>query len=469
MRLIPTLVFLCGAWSHASHAAPAAAAPAIPEEVLDTTESGPAASRPDAVPPAAPNPAATPAASAASPSAAAPSPAASPSAAPEATPVPAAASAVSDSASGASEAPVSGTRGADSAPPAGALFLRNPLLERLDLSGTVQLKAFYRDFASNRDAEKRLSLQLRRFQLGLDGAVSQHAGFRGVFLLDGADKSFGAEDAFLWWTCGEWFGLKGGKVKRPFSQEALQSSRALYTVERGELYHAFLADTTGYAYYDLGLAAYGGFAAGGVSVAYELGVFNGKQSANGYAGQQNERTDAGFFAKDMAARLTISPFPALKVEAAVSTKAADDRSDPGSFGFAMNTAYELGADLALGPFRFLGEVALGDDHHGTDSLIVAGAPRFFAFYATGVWREEYRGGRASELVLKLEGLDPDFGWKTGDGRENDGKLRYTAGCNYFFSPAVSVLADYSVLQPVTLAPGQDRLIHSLDVMWRVGF
>jgi hypothetical protein len=349
------------------------------------------------------------------------------------------------------------------------LTLRNPVLESLALSGTVQLKAFYRDFASDRDADKRLSLQLRRFKLGLEGAVSAHAGFRGEFLLDGADKAFGTEDAYLWWRLNEKVGFKGGKLKRPFSQEALQSSRSLYTVERGELYHDFLANTTGYAYYDLGLMAYGGFEEDGAGFGYEFGVFNGKQSAEGYANQQAEKTDAGFIAKDVVVRLTAAPIRKLKLEAAVSTKAAENRSDANTFAYAVNTAYELGAEFDLGPLRLLGEVSMGDNHKGADSLIVAGAARYFAFYAMGVWHEDYSGGRASELVLKLEGLDPDFGWKTGQGRPNDGILRYTGGCNYFFSPAVSLLADYTLRQPITKVPGQDRLIHSLELLWRLSF
>jgi len=373
-----------------------------------------------------------------------------------------------------SSAPVaaSAAQAADSsvaAPSAGVLELRNPILERLALSGTIQLKAFYHDFASDRDADKHLSLQLRRFKLGLEGAVTEHVGFRGEFLMDGANQAFGTDDAYLWWRASDIVGVKGGKLKRPFSQEALQSSGSLYTVERGELYHNFLANTTGYAYYDLGLLAYGGFAEDGVQVGYEVGVFNGKQSENGYAGQQDVKTDAGFFAKDLAARLTVSPFRALKLEAAVSTKAAEDKSDKNDFVYAVNTAYEIGADLTLGHLRLLGEVSTGDNHQGKDSLIISGSSEFFAFYAMGAWHEDYRGGRASELVLKMEGLDPDFGWKTGSGKPNDGKFRYTAGCNYFFTPAISVLADYGLLQPITKDSSQDRLIHSLDVMWRISF
>lgn len=380
-----------------------------------------------------------------------------------------AAAAPSSAPAAAAASPAQAADSSLAAPSAGVLELRNPILQRLALSGTVQLKGFYHDFASDQDSDKRLSLQLRRFKLGLEGAVTEHVGFRGEFQMDGANHAFGTDDAYLWWRANDIVGVKGGKLKRPFSQEALQSSSSLYTVERGELYHNFLANTTGYAYYDLGLLAYGGFAEDGVRVGYEVGVFNGKQSENGYAGQQDVKTDAGFFAKDMAARLTVSPVRALKLEAAVSTKSADDKSDKSSFAYAVNTAYEIGADLTLGHLRLLGEVSLGDNHQGKDSLIISGSSEFFAFYAMGAWHEDYRGGRASELVLKMEGLDPDFGWKTGSGKPNDGKFRYTLGCNYFFTPAISVLADYGLLQPITKDTSQDRLIHSLDLMWRIRF
>jgi hypothetical protein len=448
MRLFQSIIALGIALAPVSGAAEATAVPANPA-------SAPAAGAPDSSKATTPVPAVSPQSPASA--AAAPSPA--PSSVPGLEPA-------ADLAAG----PV---RAADTVaipPPAnGKLTLGNAVLQSLALSGTVQVKAFYRDFASDPDSAKRLSLQLRRFKLGLEGAVSAHAGFRGEFLLDGANKAFGAEDAYLWWRLNDMVGFKGGKLKRPFSQEALQSSRSLYTVERGELYHDFLAETTGYAYYDLGLIAYGGFTEDDAIFGYEFGVFNGKQSGNGYANQQAEKTDAGFIAKDVVARLSAAPIRGLKLEAAVSTKAAEDRSDPSTFAYAVNTAYELGLEYVLGPFRLLGEASMGDNHKGKDSLIVDGSARFFAFYAMGVWHEGYSGGRASELVLKLEGLDPDFGWKKGHGRPNDGLLRYTGGCNYFFTPAVSLLADYSLLQPITKVPHEDRLIHSLDVLWRVSF
>ena len=352
------------------------------------------------------------------------------------------------------------------------LEIRNAYLSRLDLSGTVQLKAFYHNMSADKDVDKKLSMQLRRFEFGLEGAFNEHTGFKGMLLMDGANKAFGVNDAYLFYKLNDLVGFKGGKLRRPFSQEALQSARGLYTIERGELYFDFLTATTGYAYYDLGAIAYGGFEEDGMTLGYELGVFNGKQNddpAKDYSGQQDEKTDKGLKAKDVVFRLNAAPFKALKVEAAVSTKAAENTADPAEFAFAVNTAYEVGADFHYDKLRLLGEAAWGDNHKKQDSKIIDGSVLFFTFYTTAVWREDYSRGRASELVLKLEGLDPDFEPGSGEGAPNDGKLRYTLGCNYFFTPAISVLANYGVLQPITKVSGEDKLVQDLDLMWRMSF
>ena len=325
---------------------------------------------------------------------------------------------------------------------------------------------------SERDANKRLSLQLRRFKLGLEAGLDSHSGFRGEFLVDGNGKSFGVENTYLFYTLNEFVGFKGGKMNRPFSQEALQSSKSLYTIERGELYHNFLANTTGYAYQDLGVVAYGGFNEDGASLTYELGVFNGKQNsdtAGDYSGQHYEAQDKGFKAKDVVLRLAAAPFKPLKLEAAVSTKAAEDKRDPNSFKYAVNTAYEVGGSLTVNQLRLLGEVSWGDNHMKQDARIIEDGVNFFVFYATGVWHEDFTRGRASEMVLKLEGLDPDFAPGRGEGAPNDGLLRYTAGVNYFFTKNVSAMANYGILQPITKVAGKDKLTQDLDLLWRMSF
>jgi phosphate-selective porin O/P len=418
--------------------APAAAAEVQPQESVDTTDAAPAA--PPVAPPAAP----------------------------PAAPAPEAGSAATDSMVTAAVASVDSAALASPEP----LVLRNASISRLDLSGTFQLKALYHNFTSEYDANKRLSLQLRRFKLSLEAGLDSHSGFRGEFLVDGNGKSFGVENTYLFYTVNEFVGFKGGKMNRPFSQEALQSSKSLYTIERGELYHDFLANTTGYAYQDLGVVAYGGFNEDGASLTYELGVFNGKQNndaAGNYGGQQYEGVDKGFKAKDVVFRLAAAPFKPLKLEAAVSTKAADDMSDSRDFKYAVNTAYEVGGSLTVNQLRLLGEVSWGDNHMKQDAKIVDGGVNFFAFYATGVWHQDYTRGRASEMVLKLEGLDPDFAPGQGEGAPNDGLLRYTTGVNYFFTKNVSAMANYGVLQPITKVAGKDGLTQDFDLLWRMSF
>jgi hypothetical protein len=361
------------------------------------------------------------------------------------------------------------TASADAGPakPAG-VNLTAPGLTKLELGGTVQLKAFYHNFAADRDADKSLSYNLRRLRIDLDGAAGEHFGFTGQFRLDANGKEAGIEAGYLSWTCNDLFGVKGGKIKRPFSQEALMSSKSLYTIERGPLYQNFLETTTGYSAYDLGVVVYGGFEDDGIPVKYEVGLFNGKQNEDpvaGYKEQQAQTVDQGLLAKDIVFRLSASPFKTLKAEAGVSTKAAEDKSDPGTFGYAVNTAYEAGLDFELNHLRLLGEFTWGDNHMGQDSKIISGSGLFVAFYGMGVWHEDYSRGRASEVVLKLEGLDPD----ARDGHANDGKVMYTAGINYFFTPHVSLLLDYGVLQPVTEVAGQKDLRHDLDAMWRMSF
>ena len=350
--------------------------------------------------------------------------------------------------------------------------LRNNFLDRLDFSGTVQLKALYHDMYADKDADKRLSFQLRRFKLELEGGFDPHFGFRGEMLVDGNGRNFGMDNAYLYYALNELVGFRGGKMKRPFSQEALQSSKSLYTVERGQLYQTFLSATTGYSDYDLGVMAYGGFMEEDRALTYELGLFNGKQNndpAKDYSGQQNENLDKGFKAKDAVMRITYTPVKPLKVEAAVSTKAAEDTTDGNEFGYAVNTAYEFGADFSYRHLRLLGEAAWGDNQDGVDAKIIDGSTFFFAFYVMGVWHEDYTRGRASELVLKMEALDPDFKAGAGEGTPNDGKARYTLGVNYFFTPKVSVLADYGMLQPITKVAGEKTWKHDLDLMWRMSF
>jgi hypothetical protein len=347
-----------------------------------------------------------------------------------------------------------------------------PYLSDLRVGGTFQLTAFHRDLTAARDADKSLSFDLRRARIDLSGKLGRQFAFEAQIRAEADERTFGADAVYLAWKWNEFFGIRGGKLKRPFSQEALQSSKSLFTIERGSLYQDFLAVANGYSSYDLGLVFDGGFVDEDVPVTYQFGVFNGKQSADpseGYANQHYQGTDEGLQAKDFVFRVAADPFTLLKVEAAVSTKAAEDMGDPANFEYHVNTAYQVGADFHYGRFRLLGEAAWGDNHHGTDARIVSGSTLFFAFYGAAVWHEDYSGGRASELVAKVEGVDPDFEPGSGEGSANDGKLLYTLGTNYFFTPRASVLVNYSILHPITKVTGEDELTHDLAAMWRLSF
>jgi hypothetical protein len=251
--------------------------------------------------------------------------------------------------------------------------------------------------------------------------------------------------------------------------EALQGSAALYTVDRGQLYSTFLNETTGYAFHDVGVTLKGGFEDEGLEVTYEAGVFNGKQSENGYAGAHYEAVDKGLKAKDFAGRAALKGFYGFEAELAFSTKTAEKATDGENLDFAANAAYEAGMAYEIKGVRFQGEIAWGSNHKGSDSLIVDGSSEFLAFYAMLLWRRDYAGGRASESLIKIEGLDPDMTIGSGGGQPNDGKFRYSAGVNYFFTPKISMLLNYGLLHPITEASGEGHLDQDVDLLWRLNF
>jgi hypothetical protein len=106
---------------------------------------------------------------------------------------------------------------------------------------------------------------------------------------------------------------------------------------------------------------------------------------------------------------------------------------------------------------------------GSDANIVGDSKQFVAFYGMVLWRNEYRGGRASETLLKFEGLDPTMHWSDRASVPNDGKFRYTAGANYFFTPGISLLLNYSLLHPITKISADKDPVHDVEMMWRLNF
>jgi len=347
--------------------------------------------------------------------------------------------------------------------------LQNSTFEKFTLGGSFQLRGYYHDFTAESDLKKSLSFSLSKFRLDLAGAYNEHLGLLGQFQVEGNGKNFGVEAVYAYYKQGA-FQLAAGKIKKAFSMEALQSSTTLYTVDRGQLYSTFLHKTNGYAGYDLGVGLKGGFMDEGSEVTYEAGVFNGKQGdAGGYANAQLEEKDKGFKAKDFAGRLGYKGLGGLEAEFAFSTKTAENLASAGNLDFAADAAYEAGLAMQIGGLRAQGEVSWGSNHNGLDSLIVDGSSEYLAFYGMLVWRREYGHGCASETVLKFEGLDPDMTIGAGGGAPNDGKFRYTVGANYFFTPKVSLLLNYGILQPVTKVVGEDKLTQDVDLLWRLNF
>ncbi len=362
----------------------------------------------------------------------------------------------------AAEAPKSGVQ---------PVAIKNSVFDKLTLGGTLQTKAYYHNMADSNDRAKKLSLSVSKFRVDLEGAYDEHFGLLGQFALEANGKNLGVEHAYAYYKQGH-FQLKLGKLKKPFSMEALQSSTSLYTVDRGQLYSTFLADSTGYSLYDVGLTLKGGFEDEGVEVIYEAGVFNGKQSdAKAYSGAQYVAEDEGFRAKDFAGRVAAKSIDGLEAELAFSTKTAEKLTGPGNLDFGANAAYEASLAFERMGWRFQGEMAWGANHQGRDSNITGDSKQFLAFYGMALWRHDYAGGRASEALLKMEGLDPTMHWgnKKIPRDANHGKFRYTAGVNYFFTPKISLLLDYSILHPITEITADKDLTHDLDLMWRLNF
>ncbi len=366
----------------------------------------------------------------------------------------------------------SATAAAKPAATAGFAQITHVGFDTLSLGGTFQVQGFYHDMDDDNDQNKQLSLSVNEFRLDLNGVYNEHFGVLGQFLVQANAQQLGIENAYGFFHAGEWV-FKAGKLAKPFSMEALQDDATLPTVQRGELYNNFLVNTTGYALYDVGATIQGGFVDAGNALTYEIGLFNGKQNNSpdsNYSGAQYVTQDAGFRAKDFAGRLAYKGLGGLEADLAFSTKTAEVLNGPGNLDVKGIAAYEAGLAYERQGLRFQGEIAWGDNQNGLDSNIVEAdsSSEFLAFYAMLLWRHQYSHGRASEALVKMQGLDPTMSF-SGSSKPNDGKFRYTLGANYFFTPKVSVLLDYGILQPITKVAGEGHLVYDLDALWRLNF
>lgn len=224
----------------------------------------------------------------------------------------------------------------------GGAFLRHGDLE-LRLLGYVQptLSVFPHELGRP-DAPGAFSIRRARVDF-LASLGDDHT----LFLeIDGAPAARTAlVEAWLdWRLIGPALRVRAGKFIGHFSTENLRSSRSLLTVERYmALNSMFLLpglDT------QTGVLLHGDGLAGG-RLGWAVGVYNGNGSASANRGEDND-------AKEVQARLTLTPWPALSASVAVDwTREAEQRLRLLDLGFNeyVGVAVEgerrgVGADLA---------------------------------------------------------------------------------------------------------------------------
>jgi Phosphate-selective porin O and P len=351
--------------------------------------------------------------------------------------------------------------------------VENAKLAKLKFGGVARTSAYARDISAESDAAKTLSMGVDLIRLGMQGEFGNGFGFNAELDYAKAAGGVSAAAVYVQWQKGAFDKVKAGRIKRAFSREAILSDALLPFNFRGALYQDFLRKANGYTGYDVGISFASGFEDAGIPVRYELGVYNGRKN-DSVAGHYDVDAwkDSDLKAKDVAFRIEAEPMKGLLLEGALTTKTAEDRSDADNFDIKVNTAYQVGAFYTCKGLRVNGEFAYGDNHQGRDALIVKGSSDFLAFYIEAMLRSDYGNtGRWSETLLKFEGLDPDMGFGSDDGKPNDGKFRYTLGATYGFTRDVSVTLAWGFLQPISESQvsSDTRLRHDLDLFWKLVF
>lgn len=351
--------------------------------------------------------------------------------------------------------------------------LQNTKLAKLKFGGLARTSAYARDLSAESDGAKTASLGIDLVRLGMQGEFDNGFGFNAELDYAKAAGGVSAAGVYLQWQKGPFDKVRAGRIKRAFSHEAILGDAALPFNFRGALYQDFLRKTNGYTGYDIGISFASGFEDAGIPVRYELGIYNGRKN-DSVAGHYDVDPwrDSDLKAKDMAFRLEVEPMKGLLLEAALTNKTAEDRSNADNFDLAFNTAYQIGAFYTCKGLRINGEFAYGDNHQGRDALIVSGSSNFLAFYLEAMLRHDYgKTGRWSESLIKFEGLDPDMGFGSDEGKPNDGKFRYTLGATYGFTRDVSVTLAWGFLQPISESQvsSDTRLRHDLDLFWKMVF
>jgi hypothetical protein len=350
--------------------------------------------------------------------------------------------------------------------------LENLKLSEFKVGGLMRAVATSHDLSANNDASKTASLGLALARLTFAGKFENGFGFGTE--LDFAKSSGGLNlgQIYMQWQKSPFDQVRFGRIKRLFSHEALLSDNQLPFQFRGSLYQDFLNKTTGYTGYDVGVNFMSGFEDGGIPVHYGLGIYNGRRAdSTSHAYTVDAWSDADLKAKDVAFHIDAQMPIGLTLEASLTTKTTEDKSDAANFDIAINTAYELGAFYQWKGMQLNGEIAYGDNHQGRDAYIIGCSSNFLAFYVEALARHDYQSGDWSQLMLKLEGLDPDMGFGSDDGKPNDGKFRYSVGATYGLNADNSLTLVWGILHPITESKvtSESRLHHDLDLFWKMAF
>ncbi len=370
------------------------------------------------------------------------------------------------------------TANADSAKAAAAkvkepIFLENARLAHLKVGGFFRGNAYARDISAENDLEKQTSLALDLVRLTFQGDFGDGFGFHNELNFAKGSAGLSLGQVYMQWQRGLFDRVQAGRIIRSFSHEPLLTEAQLPFQHRGRLYQDFLNRVTGYAGYDIGIHFASGFEDGGIPVRYGLGLYNGRASKDPAIGYVNDTwKDSDLKAKDLAFHIEADPVKGLTAEFALSTKTTEDKSNPTDFTLAINTAYVAGLFYTCHGYRLNGEIAYGDNHKGDDAFISEGSANFLAFYVEALARHDYaKTGRWSEVGLKFEGLDPDMGFKSNEGKPNDGEMRFSLAATYGMNANNALALVWGTLMPVTesRSTSDRRLHHDIDLYWRMVF
>jgi|LSQX01.2.fsa_nt_gb hypothetical protein len=250
---------------------------------------------------------------------------------------------------------------------------------------------------------------------------------KGVIQVDAADalsRNF-VKDAYIHLAPLRSLQLRVGQFKKPFSELRLTSSDKLRLIERGEGNEAIVKDLR-YGDRDLGLLVSGRIV-DDLKLDYSIGVFNG--SGPNIGDPSN--------AKDIVARVDVTPFKRFKLGVNGSLKFIDDpKKDQGQPSFA----HAWGGDISFrhDGLRLFAQVMWAQDH-ALYNLIANpksdSPPELINAVANASYQHQFDTplALAVEPAFQFEFLDPQL--KIVD----DTVFLYTAGLNTYIGRYVRVM------------------------------